>query len=381
MIVACLLYSWAILQTASSPFSSSPAFAVTNFPRPSAEEQRPFFSEGFITPSVHGMTVHSGSICELSGGILASVWYGGSREGGQDVCIYFSSRSPGEGGEWNNPKSIVSRDSASEELNRYIKKVGNPVIFSNSGQKLWLLYVSVSLGGWSGSSLNLKTSEDCGITWSRSVRLILNPFFNVSELVRNRPLPLAGGGFAIPIYHEFLGRFPEVLWLSQGSPGSPAAYRKSRMAGGRGYIQPSLVPLDAHNAAAFYRNMTPERSVAMATTCNAGLSWSQPRSVDLPNPNSALHAILMPGGQILMAFNDSRKERENLRLAISDDKGEDWKRIATLENSEGAEFSYPYLVRDHGGLTHLVYTWRRKRIKHIVFNDAWVQRQMKSATP
>jgi predicted neuraminidase len=308
---------------------------------------------------------------------MGAVWYAGSREGAKDVAIYFAERSTGSGGQWSDPVPVVTRSSASEELRRHVKKVGNPIIFKMSGEDIGLIYVSVSVGGWSGSSLNLKTSRDGGRTWSPSVRLTLSPFLNVSELVRTKPLPLRGGGLAIPIYQEFLGRFPEILWLFSDARDGCLMVGKTRMTGGRDFIQPAVVPFDAKSAAVFYRDMSPRRSVVMAETSDAGLTWSSPRAIDLPNPNAGIHALPLSSGSILMAFNDSKRHRENLKLAVSKDGGQSWTRIATLEDTPGEEFSYPTMDRDADGRIHLVYTWRRNRIKHAVFNEAWIEGQLK----
>ena len=74
----------------------------------------------------------------------------------------------------------------------------------------------------------------------------------------------------------------------------------------------------------------------------------------------------------MLAFNDSIAGRSNLRLAVSDDAGRTWKRLATLAEEPGAEFSYPFLLQTRDGKIHLVYTWKRKGIKHVAFNAAWL---------
>ncbi|NLI81012.1 MAG: exo-alpha-sialidase [Deltaproteobacteria bacterium] len=381
MAAACLLHAWAALRWFASPLYSSSTLRFAQAVPPPESQDNPCLVEEFINAPSEGHSVHAASLCELSGGRLAAAWYGGSREGGRDVSVYFAEKSPGNDGRWAAPRPVVNAASASRELDRYVKKVGNPVIFSEPGDQVWLLFVTVSVGGWSGSSLNLKTSKDSGKTWSESRRLTLSPFFNVSELVRNRPVPLEGGILAVPVYHEFLGRFPEVLWLAPASSARGHTYRKSRMAGGRRYIQPSIVPLGPNRAVAFYRNMSEDRTVVMATSNDSGLSWSPPRPTPLPNPNSGLQAILLPSQRVLIAFNDSRRERDNLTLAISEDGGASWKRIAVMENTPGAEFSYPYMIRDGKGWTHLVYTWHRKRIKHVAFNDSWIEAHAGGAIP
>jgi len=271
----------------------------------------------------------------------------------------------------------VDRRSASRELYRYIKKVGNPVIFAGSGDRLWLVYVTISAGGWSGSSLNVKVSSDAGATWSNSRRLTLSPFFNISELVRNKPLPLSSGGFALPIYHECLGDFPEILWIRPGREDGAIVFQKSRMTGGQSFIQPSVVAYGPSLATAFYRCRSNEKAVGVAITKDAGVSWSEPQTLNLPNPDSAVDGILLSDHRILLAFNDSAQNRENLRLAVSNNGRADWVRIAALESTQGQKYSYPYMIRSRGGLIHLVYTWHRKRIKHVVFNEAWINVQMK----
>ncbi len=340
----------------------------------------PQMTEEFINRDPGSATVHVGSICEMTGGRLVACWYGGTREGARDTAIYLALRDPGKRSSWSEPRAVVDRDSASRELRRYVKKVGNSIIFADSEDRLWLIYVTITVGGWSGSSLNVKISHDGGTTWTTSQRLTLSPFLNVSELVRNNPLPMKGGGFVIPIYHECLGKFPEILWIRRGQRDQRITFRKTRMAGGRSFIQPSVVGYDSRVAKAFYRSCSDDRAVGMATTRDSGATWSEPQGLELPNPDSALNALLLSEGRILLAFNDSKQARANLRLAISYDSGANWRRIAEIENTPGQEFSYPYMIRSLDGRIHLVYTWRRKRIKHVVFNENWINAQIEKAS-
>jgi predicted neuraminidase len=114
--------------------------------------------------------------------------------------------------------------------------------------------------------------------------------------------------------------------------------------------------------------------VSVARSDDAGLTWSRPEGVDLPNPDSGLDAIRLTDGRLLLAFNDSRNSRENLRLAISVDEGRTWSRVATLADEPGGDFSYPFLMQARSGDIHLVYSWQRKAIKHVIFNTAWYER-------
>lgn len=374
-LVTVCLYALPVWHWFSTSSREPVSFAVDSASVP-PDNEIPFMVSEFISPDPGPHTVHAGSICELAGAGLAAVWYGGTREGARDTVIYFSKSGPKKELSWTKPRVIVSRKSASQELNRHIKKLGNSIIFEDSQERLWLIYVTVTVGGWSGSSLNVKISQDGGANWTTSRRLVLSPFFNVSELVRNNPLPMSDGGFVIPIYHECLGRFPEILWIRPEQDNLGIELRKTRMAGGRAFIQPSVVASGQNSGTVFYRNLSRDRKVAMAGTGDACDTWSEPQALELPNPDSGLNALMLSRGRILLAFNDSKSGRHNLRLAISDDNGSGWTRVATLENTPGEEFSYPYMIRSRDGLVHLVYTWRRKHIRYVVFNEAWIRAQM-----
>src|ERR1051325_4161025 len=350
--------------------------AATSFPipprAPTAATDAPFFREEFIETEPATPTVHVASFCELPGGRLAASWYGGSREGARDVAIYLATHGSDAAAKWSAPTAVVTRESATRELQRYVRKVGNALLFASEAGQLHLIYVSIAVGGWSGSSLNLKSSSDGGQTWARSRRLALSPFFNVSELVKNHPTQLADGGWAVPIYHEMLGKFPAILWLHDLDGSSLPRITKTRIAGGRTVFQPTLVPLGGRGALAFFRDASADKTLQLARTDDAGAHWSEPVATPLPNPDSGLDALRLVDGRLLLAFNDSKTGRENLRLALSKDEGRSWQRVATLAEAAGAEFSYPSLTQTANGEIHVVFTWKRRAIKHVVFNTAWL---------
>ena len=336
-------------------------------PNPNAT---PSFREEFLDPQRAEASAHVSSICELPGGGLAAAWYAGTREGARDVSIYFATHAPGTNGGWSCPERVVTQASAASETFRYVKKVGNPMLFSAAGGKFYLLYVTVGIGGWSDSSLNLKSSCDGGRSWSPSRRLGLSPFFNVSELVKNGPTSV-DDGWVVPIYHELLGKFPELLWLRpRGDTGMEVV--KTRAFGGKQAFQPALTPLDEQQALLFCRTAGADRRIQVTRTSDGGIHWTAPQPIALPNSDSGLDAIRLQDGRLLLAFNDTSEGRSNLRLAISSDQGANWKRVATIAEEAGAEFSYPFLLQTSDGSLHLTYTWKRRAIKHATFNLAWL---------
>jgi predicted neuraminidase len=348
-------------------------------PRPDASDATPFFRESWVTPAGHTRSAHSSAICALPSGDLMAVWYGGTREGARDVALFTARLAPGGAG-WSEPVNTVDRALAAEELERTIKKVGNAVVFPNGDGALWMVYVSVSLGGWSGSALNLKTSRDEGRTWSASRRLTLNPFLNLSSLVRNKPIYASDGRIGLPVYHEMAIKFPQILWLTPGGDGMVEHYRMRNLASEHGLIQPTLVPLGGERVLMLLRDRGGERAMHTAYSEDSGWTWSQAAPSGLPNPDAAIDALRLRDGRILLVYNHAASGRENLRLAISADDGRTWRAGAFLEETANQEFSYPNLVEDRHGRIHLTYTWQRQRIKHVAFNLAWLDRRFLAPT-
>jgi len=132
-----------------------------------------------------GYISHVSSISPVGNNEMACAWYAGSIEGAADVAIYFSIFNE-KTQSWRPPVKLVDRLQSSNESRRYVKKIGNPLLFSDNAGRLWLFYSSVAVGGWSGSSLNFKVSADNGNTWTKSSKMILSPFFNLTENVKNK---------------------------------------------------------------------------------------------------------------------------------------------------------------------------------------------------
>jgi predicted neuraminidase len=378
MLASAAAAVWAWPRADRGPLPS--ADAGLRLPAAPAADQRPFFASFFLDHDPPLAYVHCPSICELPGGGLGCVWYAGSRETARDVAIYMSEAGPTAtdspaGMAWSMPRPIVDRAAASADLDRYVDKVGNAVLFNDGTGRIWLVYVSIAIGGWSGSSLNARSSTDGGRTWSPSRRLSLSPFFNVSELVRAAPVLLDSGEIALPVYHECLGKFPEMLWLRP--QGDRLVATKSRMAGGRTLIQPAVVPLAGRDAIAFLRNHGRAHRLVEQRSADAGRSWSPPQPTPLHNPDASVAAVRLSTGEQLVAFNNSAVNRENLCLAIGGNG--DWKLIGTLDQEPGQKFAYPYMIQDGRGLVHLVYTWKMKRVRHVAMNEAWIFSQPREA--
>ncbi len=362
---------WASREAASRTF---PGFVLPETV-PAADAQ-PVFRTTVINPETSQPKAHSATLAELPGGALAVAWYAGTAECAGDVGIFFARREAD--GTWSAPRQILDRDLVISQLNRSVISLGNPLLLSDGSDRLGLLFVSISAGRWSGSSMNLTWSADGGATWSPAAKLTMNPLANFTSLPRNPPAPLVGGGWAVPVYDEFLGKFPEILWLQPRGTGWSAAV--SRIEGGVYILQPALVPLAPNRAVALFRDFRPAKWMSVSWSEDAGRTWTQPAATELPNRDSGVCAVRLSDGALLCAFNDlSPGKRENLRLAISRDEGRTWRRIATLEEESEQEFSYPTMINGADGLVRMVYSARQTRIHFTEFNEAWIKQQEAAA--
>lgn len=315
-------------------------------------------------------SAHAATVAELPDGRLAAAWFAGSREGAADVAIYYATALRNVRGErlWSLPRAIVTRHSLESDVQRMTRKVGNPILFVD-GETLRLFVVSVGLGGWAGSSLNVRSSSDWGEHWSPAKKLVTSPFFNISTLARMPPLKLADGGLALPIYHEFLSKHGEWLRLDQ----TQRIVDKVRLPQSRAALQPAAVAFDGQHSIALLRDAGPDQGhVLVAESHDAGQHWQAGKALPIRNPNASVALIRLHSGRLLLACNPG-DGRNKLSLWLSEDEGKQWRETRILEQSnDSGEYSYPTLLQGQDGLIHIVYTWWRQGIKHAAFNESWL---------
>lgn len=333
----------------------------------------PFHSAGFIEDlKSDEVSVHSATMARLGNGKLLAAWFEGSREGASDVAVHAASWD-GSLQRWLPPEVLVTREQAQAEIGRFIRKIGNPVLFTDHRKRTWLFFVTVTIGGWSGSDVNFKYTDDSGTTWSPAKRLKTAPIPHSGTLVRGNPFEFADGSIGLPVYREY-GRFsfPELVRIN--SEGEVIGKVRIGDSNSRG-MQPSIVALDGKNAIGFLRPRGEEpMRIMRTTTTNGGVTWTLPTDTELKNPDAALAAMRLEGGPLMMVYNDSVLDRNNLRMSVSNDLGATWRQVYSFEDDVLSEagYSYPNLYQNCNGEVHLLYTWRRKKIKHIIFNASWV---------
>jgi predicted neuraminidase len=384
-------------------------------------EGPPLFRSRFLS-SRQNVQAHAASAVELHDGRIRAFWYAGSHEGAPDVEVRTAVFDPDRGA-WGEERVVASAQTTQASVRRFVRRIGNAVAAHAADGSLHLFYVTGSVGGWVGSSVTTMTSHDEGETWGPARRLITSPFLNLSTLVRSGPFLYADGTMGVPVYHEFVAKFGELLRLDA----SGTVVDKQRLGAAGSGLQPVVLTRGPREALVLLRNggSARPRRVLGATTVDAGGHWTEPLPTSLANPDAAVSGIVLADGRIVVALNDVEDARERLSLVISDDGGKEWRTIYRLEDErerrdqpseeeysrtiEAAarasdasvedpkpyatsvkrvtywggqyhfEFSYPYLIETKRGF-HVLYTWNKGFIKDVEFNRAWLDERMAEAS-
>ena len=388
-----------------APGKDASTLSAAGLPQQLSQDSRFKFNAQFVS-GAPGQAVHAASLVELNDGRLQAVWFSGSREGAGDVTIQTAVMDPSTQ-RWGAERTLFDRQQIERGLWRYVKKLGNPVIARAPDGSLMLWVVTVSLGGWAGSAITWSRSIDEGVNWSAPRRLVTSPFLNISTLVKSTPVALVDGQMALPVYHEFVTKFAEILRLSpQGQ-----VLDKTRIPGSPSSLQPVMLVTEPERAQIYMRSAGLP-TVKTSRTDDAGQTWSSAQTSNLPNPDSALAGVVLGAGEQWLALNLTPAGREALALlkAGSDGRfdaasafvvepsttvqggssiGDYERQLGDELKAQGAsgaqveayvasarrqlcgqatcarEFSYPYLLQSRDGYIHLVYTWHRTRIKHV----------------
>jgi predicted neuraminidase len=358
-----LLFIYALFSLFRSleiPFSVSPPALV-----PDATGGR--LLSGFL-PEMPTDMVHAVSAVALGNDLLA-FWYGGSREATHDVTIY-SCRYTEETHSWGRPQILLTPAEASRGTGRYIHILGNPAAILTGEGTLALFFVSVSGGGWSASAVNVMLSKDEGTTWTRPQQVVSSPFWNISTLVKTPPFELEGGKVAVPVYHEFMRHYGELLIFDRDWELSGL----QKLSRGVDVIQPQVFLKSSRESRVYFRTMDRNfRQILQTSSSDRGKTWSPLAPTGLSNPSAAVAGLVVNNDRWLLIYNHSQVDRQRLDLAVSDDFGETWSRPFTLETAKRGAVSYPWILSTGNGKIHLFYTWNRKNFRHLQFDVNWVQ--------
>ncbi len=317
---------------------------------------------------------HSASIVETRKGDLVATYFGGTKERNPDVCIWVS-RKPKGSKDWTKPQlvadgvGIVHGNEPSLEPGQR-EACWNPVLYETPSGELQLYFkIGPNVAGWKGWRV---VSKDGGKTWSRREPLpddIYGPIKNKPVLIGCKD---AGGRtvqrLIAPTSDERNGwKVYFELSDDMGKTWRRTAFVEADS--GVRAIQPSIILLPDGRLEALCR--TRSRHIGVTYSSDNGETWSKLQLIDTPNNNSGIDAVTLQDGSFAMICNDwpieptkEKGARTPLSILRSSD-GLHWNHWITLEDSPILQYSYPSIIQSRDGHIHVVYTWRRQRIKHV----------------
>ncbi|WP_179875671.1 exo-alpha-sialidase [Sinorhizobium sp. BJ1] len=355
---------------------------------------------------------HAANLSFLPDCTLTCVWFGGTMEGMGDISVYMSRLEPGAR-RWTNPEKMSDDPQKSEQ---------NPLIFTAPDGRAWLLFTSQTSGNQDGAVVKRRISENGGKSFGPTEVLCDIP----GTFVRQPIIVNGAGDWLLPVFRcigeagwRWTGDVDRAAVLISRDEGK--TWTMAEVPDSVGAVHMNIVPAEDGAMVAFYRNRF-ATNVLRSQSNDAGLNWSAPEPVDLPNNNSSIQAIRMKNGAIAMVYNhsnasmsDARRHslydeiegegdsgsaeavasarpavwgvpRAPLSLAFSTDGGRTFPRRIDLDTGDGyclsnnskdslnREFSYPSIVEDAEGRLHVAYTYFRRAIKYVRLDPDFLER-------
>ncbi len=381
-------------------------FAISAGAEDALYESRLIFEPSESTPN----HVHASCIVECPNGDLLAVWY----ENGEPLPDpYFSAqgdksddvriggaRMPKGSEAWNAPFVMVDTFGISDN---------NPSMAIDDKGQLWLVHAAllgVPKNSWGSALVNYRISSDYmrpgPPVWSTERILVPHPIGfetalknampervrkrdNVDESVARRlkdplkmrlgwmprahPLLRSDGAMILPLANENYGIVLMAITKDDGE-----TWRISDAVPLAGMEQPTVTEAPDGKLLAFFRSADDEVRIRRSESTDGGMTWSVPVVTELVHPFSGIEILYLKNGHLAITYNDQEKSpRDRLAVSISIDDGKTWKWTRHLENTPGGRFDYPSMIQAKDGTLHVSYSYNLKTIKHVHFNEAWVQ--------
>lgn len=331
-------------------------FSITGLSAQSDRWKKGMLVDEFIYTEAPFPQAHASTIAETPEGLIAA-WFGGTREGNKDVCIW-TSRLVNK--KWTAPEKAA--DGIMNDTLRYA--CYNPVLFYAPDGELLLFYkIGPNVAGWTGWMMR---SKDNGHTWSKREALpegFLGPIKNKPLLINNVlvcPSSTEKNGWKV--HFEYTSDYGKT-WTKSSDLNDGIKVSA---------IQPSILRYADGRMQILCRSKN--RTINESWSNDGGKTWSEMKASALPNNNSGTDAVTLKDGRQLLVYNhvkpadslpNGKGARTPLNVAVSKD-GKKWFAALILEDSPISQYSYPSVIQTKDGLVHIVYTWRRERIKHVV---------------
>lgn len=277
---------------------------------------------------------HASTVVTAGGDILAA-WFAGTREGTADNRVWLARRQ--DGGPWDDPVVVDAGDVA-----RW-----NPVLAPGPDGDLWLfLRRGARISTW---STWVRRSRDGGMSWSDAVEVVPGDVGGRGP-VKNPPVVAPDGAWLAPGSTEEWGRRPRWQPFVDRSPdggrtwsAAPIPLDRPRLRGA-GAIQPALWVADGVVHALL---RSTEGHALRSSSADGGRSWSVAEATELPNNNSGLTVVALPGGRVACVHNPVAGDwgaRCPLAVSVSGDDGRTWRQVLVVEDGVTPVDDEPRLV-------------------------------------
>ena len=327
-------------------------------------------AQEFILPTdLKNRNCHASHCLPLADGSVYAVWFEGTAEGNDDVCIWGARRFAD--GSWS-PEERLTEDNGIPHWNPVLLKTPDNqiILFYKQGKPISQWYTMYMVSG-----------DDCR-SWSQAKELVPGDIGGRGP-VRNKAIFLSNGWLLAPASNEsFLWTMfadisrdngitwtasPKVNIFHEGEEPRSWFEQKldhSRWRKNRGIIQPTFWESSPGHVHALLRSS--EGRIYRTESTDYGQSWSRPQKTALPSNNSGIDAVRLPDGRVYLVYNPVGKnwgDRYPISLALSVDDGATWTRLFDLEKGSGTdEFSYPCIQFSDGRL-YITYTYNRTNIR------------------
>lgn len=285
---------------------------------------------------------------------LVAAWFGGTKEGNDDVKIWVSIK---ENGEWSKPYSIAVDG---KELPHW-----NPVLYLKEDDTICLYFkYGKPISKWRTYSC---VSRDGGKSFCKPEELVPKAKDGARGPVKNKQIRLSNGTVLAPssketkhfgwkCFTDISEDDGKTYKHSKFVPRAKKNGKKIKM------IQPTLWE-DKNGVHMLIR--TDAGRIYKSDSTDFGYTWCKAYETPYPNPNSGIDLVKLKDETIVLCMNPTSLNwgnRSPIVLMRSFDGGNTFEEFIKLEDLRGDyEFSYP-AITCVDNILYVTYTYERKSI-------------------
>ncbi len=313
-----------------------------------------YIKEFIYPPKTVTESCHASTVLPLSDGSVVAAWFGGTREGNDDVKIWVSVR---ENGKWAQPYSVSVDGESLPHWNPvlFLRENGEIILYFKYGKPIpkWVTYYCIS--------------KDGGKSFSKPKILVPGDTDGGRGPVKNKAIRLSDGTVVAPASKESLTKSWKCFVDISKDDGltfehSNFVLRPKRNFKTVNMIQPTLWE-DDKGLHMLVR--TGSGYIYRSDSKNGGKTWCKAYDIGLPNPNSGIDVVKLENGVLVLIMNpisENWGDRAPLVLMYSVDGGDTFTEFFKCEATTGDhEFSYPAITAVENTL-HITYTHEREGI-------------------